>query len=310
MKGNLLSSMGLKAKILITGSSGLIGSALSSVFTGLGVSVVGLDIACGEQPRDVADLDSCLERIQGCTGVVHLAAVSRVVWGEQDPPKCHAVNVGGTKNILDAALEQSNPPWVLFGSSREVYGQADELPATEDAAYKEINVYGRAKVEGERLCLAAREHGLVTGIVRFSNVFGGINDHPDRVTPAFAHAAISGSEIRVDGANHTFDFTYIDDVVDGIVKFCRRLEAGDGHLPPIHLVTGQGTKLIQLAQLARDYSQGACNIRQAPEREYDVAHFIGEPSRATELLKWKAKVHLKEGFQRFLSDLKSHQSKT
>jgi len=102
-------------------------------------------------------------------GVVHLAAVSRVIDGERDPARCWAVNVEGTRTVVEAAQSSPLRPWVIYASSREVYGQPSALPASEDCDRAPLNVYGRSKVAAEDLVTAS---GLAHAIVRFSNVYG------------------------------------------------------------------------------------------------------------------------------------------
>ncbi|MEO8630408.1 MAG: NAD-dependent epimerase/dehydratase family protein [Betaproteobacteria bacterium] len=60
--------------------------------------------------------------------------------------------------VIEEAERQHQPPWLIFASSREVYGQPASLPATEDAPLRPVNVYGRSKLEGEYLVDAARGH--------------------------------------------------------------------------------------------------------------------------------------------------------
>jgi len=283
-------------RILITGSSGLIGRALRLALHEQGYCIRGLDIrASGTEAGDVCHPDTLRQAIQGCAGVIHLAAVSRVVWGERDPEHCEKVNIGGVRHLIDAALQSAHRPWLVFASSREVYGQAEQLPVPEEAPLRPVNVYARTKVAGERLMTEAREHGLQTSIVRFSNVFGSIHDHPDRVVPAFARAAALGKPLRVEGSEHTFDFTHVQDVADAVVALVRVLQAGPSTLAPIHFVTGQPTTLGQLANLAIRLAGSDSPILLAPERNFDVARFYGCPQRAQAQLGWTAKVSLEQG---------------
>src|SRR5690606_3758971 len=110
----------------------------------------------GEARCDVRDRDRVREVVAEVDGVVHAAAISRVIWGEQEPALCWATNVAGLRNVLEMAAASARAPWVIFASSREVYGQADHLPVTEDCPLRPVNVYGRSKVEGERLVEEAR----------------------------------------------------------------------------------------------------------------------------------------------------------
>ena len=292
-------------RILITGAEGLVGGALRAALEALGAEVVGLDLLGADRERgDVRSLRRVRDALGGYDGVVHLAAVSRVVWGERDPEGCWNTNVGGLRNVLQALDERTRRPWLLFASSREVYGQPRCLPATEDTPLRPVNVYGRSKAEGERLMEAARARSLRAATVRLSNVYGSARDHADRVIPAFLRAAVSGHPLRVDGADCTFDFTHIDDTVRGLVAVVDRLARGQG-LPPIHLVAGRPTTLGDLATLAIDVAGGTSPVVEAPPRSFDVSRFHGDPSRARELLGWEPCVVLREGLERLVRDLRA-----
>lgn len=292
-------------RILITGSEGLVGAALRATLNARGVDVTGLDLrGSGGDEGDVQDADRVRDAVVGCDGIVHLAAVSRVVWGERDPQACQDVNVGGLRNVIAAAEDQVRRPWLIFSSSREVYGQPDRLPVAEDAPLRPVNVYGRTKVEGERLVEDARGRGLPAAIVRLSNVYGSTRDHADRVIPAFARAATLGEPLRVEGDAHTFDFTHIDDTVRGIVALIRVLE--DGKAPsPIHLLTGQPFTLGQLAALAVELAGSGAPIVDATPRSFDVSHFHGDPARAQKLLGWASRMELRHGMARLIDDFRA-----
>ena len=290
-------------RILITGSEGLVGRSLRAALEASGVEVVGLDLLAEDaECGDVRNVEAVRAAMATCTGVVHLAAVSRVVWAEHDPDACWSTNVGGVRNIIEAAEAEAESPWVLFASSREVYGQPERLPATEETPRRPVNIYGRSKVEGERMVLAARDHGLRTAVVRLSNVYGTTSDHADRVVPAFARAAALGDELRVDGPDHTFDFTHIDDTCRGLLRLVDLLVGEKAAPPPIHLLTGRPATLGELATLAVQLGRSRSPIREAPPRSYDVSHFYGSPARAAELLGWTPRVELAEGLSRLIRD--------
>lgn len=288
-------------RILITGSSGLVGSALVSALTSRGVAVACLDIkAKGAAHGDVRDRVRVREAITMADGVIHLAAISRVIWGEREPDLCWSTNAGGLKNVLDLAAASPRRPWVIFASSREVYGQCDRLPATEDYQVRPVNVYGRSKVEGEQLVIAAQRDGVRACTIRLSNVFGSTADHADRVVPAFARAAAFGHELRVEGADQTFDFTHIDDVTRGIVTLTELLVGSDVVPPPIQFVSGIPTTLGELASAAIRIAGSGSRIRPAPPRDFDVARFFGNPARAEALLGWSPRIGLEEGLTRLI----------
>ena len=295
----------MKPKILIAGSSGLVGVALRAALEARGFDVAGLDVqAVGADAGDVRDIADVRRAMVGCDGVVHLAAISRVVWGERDPDLCEATNVGGLRNLIEVLSTEDKSPWLIFASSREVYGQPQTLPVTEDAPLRPMNVYGKSKATGEQMVESAVSRGIRATTVRLSNVYGSTVDHTDRVIPAFAKNAVLGEQLRVDGADSTFDFTHIDDTIRGLVLLVdHKMRGGDGFLP-IHFVTGQSTTLQQLAEMAIDIADTDAEIRYAPARTFDVATFCGDPTRARELLGWSSRVSLREGLTRLIDDFR------
>lgn len=252
--------------------------------------------------EDTRSSESLAMAVDGIEGVVHLAAVSRVVWAERDADLTQAVNVAALNSLLAHAAKMPRRPWVIFASSREVYGEPSILPVAEDALLAPLNVYARSKVAGETAMKDARDAGILANIVRFSNVYGCVADHHDRVIPAFARAAATGGTLRLDGAENMFDFTHVDDVADGLMRHVEMTRAGEA-LPPIHFVSGRGTTLQQLSDIAMQVAYAPVEIRHAPPRNYDVARFTGDPARARALLGWRAEIGIEAGFRQLTSDL-------
>ena len=296
--------------ILITGSEGLVGGALRAALATLGAEVRGLDVRASRgEAGDVRDAWCVRDAVAGCRGIVHLAAVSRVMWTERDPQGCRDVNVGGLSNVIEAAVVSPRRPWLLFASSREVYGQADQLPVTEAAPMRPVNVYGRCKMAGERLVETAGTGGLRAATVRLSSVYGSTRDYPDRVLPAFAHAAVRGTTLRVEGADNAFDFTHLDDTVRGLAAIIELLSGGETPPPPIHLVTGRPTTLGELAALAVQLAGTEASIVRVPERRFDVSRFYEDPGRARKLLGWSARIRMREGLARLVRDFRREETK-
>jgi UDP-glucose 4-epimerase len=286
--------------ILLTGSRGLVGQTLLAHLRAAGREVREFDIRL-DDTQNVCKYESLHRAIVGCSGVVHLAAVSRVVWGERDPVLCRDTNIGGTRNVLRVLFEAKRP-WLLFASSREVYGLPPRLPATELDPLAPINEYGRAKAAAEAMIEAATRDGLIASVARLSNVYGRTDDHPDRVVPAFARAAALGSPMRVDGIDHLFDFTHVEDTVLGLMTMIHILDAGRQTLPPIHLLTGRPTSLGELAEIANRAGSGRSTLVEAPPRNYDVPRFWGDPARARALLGWSPTIDVVTGVGRLVGE--------
>ncbi len=298
----------IKSKILITGVKGLIGTALKDQLLKLNFEVKGLDNAYPAHHPDYGDIQDqqLLKKFAAsCVGIVHLAGVSRVITGEKNPPLCWNSNVEGTQKILDIAKNLTTKPWVIYASSREVYGQPDQLPVKEDAPLLPLNVYARSKAAAEELVLNYRKQGLQTAIIRFSNVYGSTGDHSDRVIPAFCKAAAIGGTIRIEGGENIFDFTHIDDVIAGIIKVINKLQSRCFDLPALHLVSGHGTSLLQAAQIAKSFSKKLVKFLYAPSRIFDVNSFYGDPTLTGQLLDWRVKISIEEGIAQLVRDFRT-----
>jgi len=294
-------------KLLLTGASGLIGTKLASSLASKGIELVRFDCRLiGREGRilDVRDVQLVEEALDGCDGVVHLAAVSRVVWAERDPALCHQINVESTRTLYKAVSASRKRPFVLFASSREVYGRPHRLPTTEDVPLHPLNVYGRSKCEGERLTRELGEYGLRVAVVRFSNVYGWTGDHKDRVIPAFARQAAINGKIFVEGPDCLFDFTHVDDVVPALERTIDALAAGH-QIPPLHFTSGVGTTLGELATLAYTASNGRLSIEERPPRCFDVDRFVGDPRRAMSVVDWSPRTDLRTGFLRLVQEFQN-----
>jgi nucleoside-diphosphate-sugar epimerase len=280
-------------KILMTGHLGLVGRYLKPLLERRGYLVQGFDLADGS--GDICQPEQLKKALAGVKGVIHLAAVSRVIWGERNPELCWQTNAVASEQLLKAACEQAEKPWVLVASSREVYGEADTLPVRDSTLLRPVNIYGRAKAYMEQKTLEAREYGLNTAVIRLANVYGCTKDHRDRVLPAFCCNAVRQADLRVDGREHLFDFTHVSDTVKGLLLVVEQLEHNERNLPPTHLLPGIGTTLGEAAEMAVKLAESNSRIIEAPSRNYDVNRFIGDPKQAKELFGWQASITPEQG---------------
>lgn len=299
--------------LLITGGAGFIGSNLAIKLLELNYEVIVIDTK--ENPVnletirdsieyikcDVRDSEKLQEIIDSLKirGIIHLAAVSRVIWGEQDPERCIDININGTKSVLQAIVRSKSRPWLIFGSSREVYGEPEKLPVKEDFPKIPINVYGYTKLLGERLVEQyAKKYKLNAITLRFSNVYGNEKDILDRVIPRFILAALRDETIEIHGGQQIFDFTHIDDTVVGIVKaikFLEELDQNSGFYEHFHILPGRPSTLQKIVNIIADYLKKSLKVVYTAPRAYDVVRFYGDPSKAYEILGFKARIFVEEG---------------
>jgi nucleoside-diphosphate-sugar epimerase len=316
----LLEEVSDMARVLITGGCGFIGSNLAERLIAAGNEVSLIDIKehpanIGEFKRDVSFIRqdvrsstrlSDLLHAQSFDGIVHLAAVSRVIWGEKNPERCASVNVEGTRVLLEAVSKLETSPWFVFGSSREVYGEPISLPVTEAFPKKPLNIYGYTKLVGEAIVRQYTERfGLRSCILRFSNVYGGSRDILDRVIPRFILAGLQGDPIEIHGGDQVFDFTHIDDTVTGIVGAMNLLQrTGDNEngsssfCEDFHLLTGHGCTLQNVVSSIERHLGQDVAVRYTEPRNYDVERFQGDPAKARELLGFEASILPEAGVPR------------
>lgn len=309
-------------KILITGGAGFIGSSIAKDLLKDGDDIIVYDYrndikslkGIKDQIRivkcDIRNYNSLKKESRSVDGIIHLAAISRVIWCYKKPRECVDINVQGTINVLESARKSPSKPWVIFGSSREVYSELKNLPASENSPLKPINIYGITKLIGEQLCQRYHaNYGLNIGVLRFSNVYGNRYDILDRVIPKFILNALSDKEIIIQGGNQIFDFTHINDTISGIKKMIQKIsfsKNSDSHTHYIyHILTGCPTTLQYLIRIIENNLGISIPIHFDKARCYDVTKFYGNPKKAREELGFEAKIDIEKGINMTIKELKS-----
>jgi nucleoside-diphosphate-sugar epimerase len=293
-------------KVLITGGNGFIGSHLADKLIEMGHEVTLFDLVftkntekmnCEKVVGDLRNFDDVLAVVKNKDVIFHFGAVSRVVWGQQDPCKCFQVNVGGTLNVLEAVRKNRNRAIVFMGSSREVYGEAKSMPVSESNPKKPKSIYGLSKFTGEGLFLSYHKYyGVKSVIFRFSNVYGSERDLLDRVTPKFIIKALNNQPLTLYGGKQIFDYTYIDDTVNGILLALKKADEIIGE--EFHFVTGKGTSVEELAKKIINLCKSNSKVVIEPEKTFDVSLFVGSLEKSSNILGYEPKVSLDEGLKR------------
>lgn len=253
-------------------------------------------LACEKIVGDVCDPEALGIATKRKDAVVHLAAVSRVEWGQSEPEKCIEVNVLGTLNAIEASIK--NDSKIVYVSSREVYGEPQNLPVNEGDPKRPISVYGVSKVAAELLIKTyALSSDLKYAILRYSNVYGSTRDLPERVTPKFMKAALSGQPLTVYGGDQILDFNFIDDIIEGTAAVVEKAVVGDPRVTnnDFNLVSGQGTSISQLARTIVQLTNSDSEIIASDKRSYDVSNFVGDPGKASSILGYEPNHSLIDG---------------
>src|SRR5881398_2781208 len=301
------------SRILITGGNGFIGSHLAEKLLARGDTVSLLDLKFNANTRfldcekirgDIRDYQTVREAVDVKDVIIHLAAVSRVAWGQQDPFNCWLTNQVGTINVLEASNKAASNPVLLEASSREVYGEPLYLPVNEGHPKRPKSVYGLTKLCAEKACLSySKSSGLDPSvnhvIMRFSNVYGSERDLPERVIPKFMNKALRGEDIILYGGDQILDFTFIDDTVSGIMKAYSASLRGDGSIlgEDFHFVTGRGVSVSELARMTIGIVGSGSKIIREAANSFEVRRFIGDPSKAEKMLGYRPIVNLEHGLR-------------
>lgn len=313
-------------RVLITGSSGQIGTNLAQRLQADGHWVFGID----KRPntwtdsfptllQDLAGHYPAYERGVGGVEypevdvVVHLAAHAKVHQLVAQPHRA-LENVVMTFNVLQYARQQSLP--IIYASSREVYGDIHRFEeydeSVADFAYTE-STYSASKISGEAFVYSfARCYGLPYLVFRFSNVYGRYDNdlhRMERVIPLFTHQIGRGEPITVFGGREkTLDFTYVADCVDGIARGVVAL--GDGKVvnETINLAYGEGNTLVRVAELIGQELGVEAQMTLAPSLLGEVTRYVADISKARELLGWSPQTPLEEGVPRAVGWFREHRA--
>ncbi len=302
-------------RILITGSSGQIGTNLALHLLSQGHEVFGVDVRPNAWtdafPTLLQDLAAPFSDFRGGLGhapyppdldvVVHFAAHAKVHDLVRQPARA-LENVVMTFNVLEFCRHNGLP--VIFSSSREVYGDIHRYITDEshaDFAFTE-SPYSASKISGEALIYAyAQCYGLRYLVFRFSNVYGRYDvdiERMERVIPLFIRRIAAGEPITIYGAEKVLDFTYVDDCVAGVARGLELLVSGGAANQTINLAYGQGNSLVSLAEAIGAALGVAPRLTLAPARVGEVTHYVADIAKARALLGYEPRVPLGEGIPR------------
>ncbi len=292
-------------RILVTGSSGTIGTRLCERLLQDGVEVVGADIRANAWNKKIdalthrADLrdEKSLDGLKGDFDlIVHLAANARV-YDLVKKPKDAFDNIAMTFNVLEFARNRGVGR-VMFASSREVYGNFGEARKSEGevSLSRCESPYAASKMAGEALVTSYDKcYGIKSVIFRFSNVYG-MYDESDRLVPILIRKLGRNEDVQIFGEDKSLDFTYIDDTVDGILATIKRFDAAAGKT--INIATGRGTRLVEVAEKMKELMKSSSKLIIAASRTGEVTKYVADLSLAQETLGYAPKVSLEEGLKR------------
>ncbi len=296
-------------RVLITGSSGQIGTNLGMALLDRGDEVVGLDLRPNTWTKRIpttrCDLNAVPAGELPVDGrfdvVVHLAAHAKVFELVEQPSRAME-NVEMLFRVLEYCRRHSTP--VIFGSSREVYGDIHRHVTDESQADFVVaeSPYSASKIAGEAFIYSYAEcYDLPYLVFRFSNVYGRYDcdlERLERVIPLFIRRIAEGTPIVVYGRDKVLDFTYVDDCIAGVVRAIDALVTRRVNQQTINLAYGHGATLVDLVNIIALALRKEPNVRCEPSRSGEVTRYVADITKARQLLGYEPQTPLTAGVPR------------
>ncbi|MBX2990046.1 MAG: NAD-dependent epimerase/dehydratase family protein [Bacteroidetes bacterium] len=305
-------------KILVIGGAGLIGSHVVEELLREDVGeVIIYDNFCRgtrenladalEDPRarifdiggDILQTDILSSAMKGCDGVIHLAALWLLQCYEY-PRAAFDVNIRGTFNVLEACRDHAVRR-LVYSSSASVYGDAVEIPMTEEHPFNNRTFYGATKIAGEAMCRAFNDrYGLSYVGLRYMNVYGARQDYKGTYI-----AVIMKILDRIDqglppivfgDGSQSYDFIYVSDV--GRANVCAlKSDVSDRFY---NIGSGIKTSIKEVCELLLELTGSDLQIHYEPAGKTFVTNRIGSTAKAEQDLGFRSTIELREGLMKLI----------
>lgn len=306
-------------KVLVIGGAGYIGSHTAralrdhrheviiydNLSTGHEFLAKGFELIVG----DIADAGKLRAALSRVDSVVHFAAHAYVGESVANPRKYFQNNVEAGLTLLNTALDAGVRRFV-FSSTCAIYGTPEKIPITEDSVRQPINPYGISKLFFENALEAYdRAYGLRFAALRYFNAAGAdesgeigeLHDPEPHLIPlALAATRADGPVLRIFGTDYPTrdgtcirDYIHVNDLAEAHVLALHRLQAGEPSLA-CNLGTGHGHSVLEILNVVEKVTGSKVNWIQGPRRPGDPPALVADPTRAQQLLNWRATRSLDE----------------
>ncbi len=311
-------------KILVIGGAGFIGSHVIDELTKEDVKeVIIYDNFCRgtkenledalKDPRvsiydvggDILQTDILISAMKGCDYVIHLAALWLLQCHEY-PRAAFDVNIRGTFNVLEAC-QDNNVKRLVYSSSASVYGDAVEIPMTEDHPFNNRTFYGATKIAGEAMCRAFNDrYKLSYAGLRYMNVYGARQDYKGAYI-----AVIMKILDRIDqglppivygDGSQSYDFIYVTDVARANVCALKSTASDKFY----NVGSGTRTSIKEVCEMLLELTGSSLKIQFEPAGQTFVTNRIGSTKNAERDIRFKSTVDLREGLQLLIEWRNTH----
>ena len=299
--------------ILVTGSSGFVGSHLVDQLLEQGEKVRGVDVRPPHRKDfdfakvDIRSYRATLKAVRGAEFVYHLAALTSHRLSLRRPQIYTDTNIMGTRNVLEAC-RKNGVRKVVFSSSSSIYGRPapNELPLRENSPARPMGPYAISKLAGENYCYFYNHAlGLPTVTLRYFNVIGP-RARNDICITIFADRILKGLQPIVFGNQTTRDFTDVRDTVKATMLSMERDEAV-GQI--INVGAGRETKVSGIAQMTIDALGKRGKIEPLVDDSklspHEAVRHFSDISKAKQLLKWQPRFSAKDAIEEYAKWIKT-----
>ena len=306
-------------KILVIGGAGYIGSHAARVLrkhghdvaiydnlsTGHDFLAKGFELVVG----DIADSSKLRAVLAGVEAIVHFAAHAYVGESVANPRKYFRNNVEGALSLLNTALD-AGVRRLVFSSTCAVYGIPVKMPIREEAVRQPVNPYGVSKLFFEH-ALEAYDHayGLRFAALRYFNAAGAdetgdvgeIHNPETHLIPlALMATDIANPKLQIFGTDYPTadgtcirDYIHVNDLAEAHALALRRLADGEPSFA-VNLGTGKGHSVLEVVKAVEEVTGKSVNRTEGPRRAGDPPSLVADPTRAQQLLHWKATRSLRD----------------
>src|SRR6187549_1947538 len=299
------------ALYLVTGGAGFIGSHLCEELARRGESVRVVDsLITGKRANlahvpnvefiegDLADFSVATRAVRGVDYVLHQAAIPSVPRSVEDPITSNRANIDASLNLLIAARD-AGVKRVVYAGSSSAYGNSATMPKVETMPTAPLSPYALQKLVAEQYCqMFTSLYGLETVTTRYFNVFGPRQDPSSPysgVISLFIKALFENQRPRIYGdGEHTRDFTYVANVVDGVLRAC---QARDASGEVINVATNGRISLNHLFRTLRTLIGANVEPIYDKPRAGDVKDSQADINKAARLLGYKPLVTFEQGLK-------------
>jgi UDP-glucose 4-epimerase len=291
-------------RALVTGTSGFVAGHLVRRLLADGYDVTGVDIKpprgdLGDtlrqvtlDVRDRAGVRALLQETQPEL-VIHAAAQASVAVSMREPRLDVETNVVATLELAQEAAEAGTQRFIFFSSGGAIYGEPDELPATEETAVEPKSIYGASKAAAELyLSVVSNQTGLEVSVLRPANIYGPEqNPHGEAgVIAIFSQRMLRNEPVKVFGdGSQTRDYVYIEDVVEAAIR------ASDGIPETCDISTGIEISTAQIFESLARLTGYELPVIHGDERPGDIAQSMLDPAKAGRVWGWKPQVAFEDG---------------